>query len=707
MAAKITLGNSKRSSKGNSKPFQMRLGLLQLRYGVIYYLLCSVLFFVSWESYNSSILGLLLASVLITDLLYTLVLYIRWKLRRSFLWAWGLQLVAILSFIAYRAVENSPPQPESLSLLAQLYLHLDSLLFFLFLCTYVAALIYRFALGLSLSSYHGHLPSHELGHEKQKYSYLQASLSSIFAFFLFLALLNYVAATRDRVWDFSPGQLSLSSKAKTLLRSVHRPVHIYAFLPQLQAIPNQAKTNLYAPELHKIAGNIRAQLKQMALINSKIQVSFYNADLEALEIESEQRFGRVSNGLVIVRSHLSSISKKAEAASRLNSEGGRSPSEADFAERRLYFASEKDLGRFEKDICKAIVHVASPKKRIYFTTKNGEMHPFLGKQSETPGVQTLQDQLQFYNFELRELDILGSTVAADPSLPLSKQGPAIPKDADIVAILAPNIPFSQRLQSKILSYLASGASLFVSIDPLGKEDFTWLLEALEPLEQYRFQSSARNILTNTNFQQLLVSHRLQKHSITATLSSISNALIVLPYQGYFQRLHSPRNSTNRKAHAKPNSTDLSHLRELRPHILLYSPVNTYIDSNANQRKDPKEKLGEQVLALAYAPKQGDSPKKSSKLLIYAGSEWLSERGMRFAMRHHNALLASESFLWLAESPIAATLHEKEVPKRNILLTEQLKERLLLYGLLLFPVSMGIALGLLLYFYRRRVFRRVL
>ena len=75
-------------------------------------------------------------------------------------------------------------------------------------------------------------------------------------------------------------------------------------------------------------------------------------------------------------------------------------------------------------------------------------------------------------------------------------------------------------------------------------------------------------------------------------------------------------------------------------------------------------------------------------------------GLRYEADHRNPILAADTLFWMTESEVAAALPAEPRKDRSIQITEELKLRNLILGIVVFPLGLSLALGLALYFYRK-------
>ena len=706
------------------------------RAGIWVYLGFSLIFYFSYH-YTESLWGVSLVVIsLVAVLLEPLAFLSLWKVKKhrqesipslpsgiaSF---WILAFMAIFFFLA-RDILDIPVDKiggDTESLLGRIR---SSFLFF-YVISYGFSIFYRFMIHLSLGA---ELLSKISSLDQQK-NYLNKAVISILFVILSIILVNYLSWLRNPSIDMSPGYFSFSKDARKVIKSISRPVDLYAFLPELQAVRLSKSRKITPTALYKIAGEVRIALEQLPLINPKIKVHFYNADLESYK---SKEFGSVNNGTIVCRSQKNL--KGELAASRID--------DKPYVERKVYIYSDKDRNYLEKNITKAIVYVASPKKKIYLTEANGERSALKSGQQKGSGISSLKEQLRFYNIEIKSLK-KDQSVIAEP----------IPEDADALLILGASVKFGEENQKVMIDYLKRGGSIFAALETSSsnkkyQEDFAWLRKEMGG-DVYDFVNSP---LTNTNLKGLTVSSQFENHPSLEGLRTAKNSFIVLPQHGYFaiNKDETKKDETKKDKTKKDDEkkNDLSEskgqgetldkkpskvqskndkktkkdfsLNEMSPTVFLKSPYNAYPDANWNGRKDGKEATGRYTLGLAYERRKPssseDSPKKTSskkasskkasskeevnpKLVVIPGVEWLTERGLRFPLAHRNFQLVTDILFWMLESPLVASLQAHQRPSRGTQITEKLKWKLLFVGMIAFPLMVSLGLGFGIFYYRRR------
>ena len=618
---------------------------------------------------------------------------------------WGFGLASLVFYLSrfYIEVPLDKLGGSDASLLGRL----RTLLLFLFLGSYIISLVYRFLYNLSLvSNFRVANNSYQDSHQKQRQKYLQENISSILAMLAVFIFINYLSHIQNPSLDLSPGYYSFQESSISVIRSINKTdkeIQVHAFLPDLQAVKLR-RSGFTSPEIYKITNDIRLLLEQLPTISSRIKLNFYNADIDSFD---SNEFGKISNGTIVFRSP-KKLNNSLDLKEKL------------YIERKIYARTKEKLNMLEKDIVKALLYIASPRKTVYFTASNGERASLTtGALNQAFGIKSLKEQFRFYNIKLKSLNHKNSWPSDE----------ALPKDADVIAIIAPTVPFGKNAQKKLLEYLRNGGALFITIDAQSNsENFTWLFENLGDTRGKSTQFIA-NALTNTSLSNVLLVDGFEKHPINESLLNIPASSIVLPQHGYFEQLtikkpqEESRKESQKKAKEKKreetrgknqkenrensqvkpqNLSDkrqaIKNLFEMKGKVLLYSPYNSFVDANANKRKDKGEISGRKPLAIAY---QKINFATSPKLVIFSGTDWLSERGLSFPILKKNFLLASDSMLWLLENPITASFTPHERPTINANLTDDLKWKLVLFGMFFFPFGIAICLGLAIFYYRKK------
>ena len=660
--------------------FLERLNSLYHRFGFWVLAVGLAAIFLSW-SYAASLWGAVfigVGSVLAFSDPVALSACGTQRAERTHYFAWGLCALALVLFLI-RDLLDVPLDKASEG--TPLITRVRYLLLVLFFVTLAAGLLLR--LGLLL----GHTARRSVTETLQKqhrHSLLRA-VGAIVGAMVFLVLVNYVGHTRNPSWDLSPGYFSFGANARTVIRSLDRKVEVIAFLPAQQMV--RRKKDVTPPELALVAEDVRSMLEQLPLINGRVTLDFRNADLGLVDLTE---FGSVNNGTIVFR-----VRKTGLAAA----------DDRPYVEQRVYVYNDRDMETFEMKAVRALVQVSSPSKNLYFTAANGERFDFTDTARKLEGIEEFKESLRFYNLALRKLDHQ------------QHWPPEIPKDAEALAIIGPTVPFDAAGQAAIISYLKKGGRVFAALDPDGKEDLEWLFRAIQG-RQFKYE---REVLSN-NYPGIAVTDSIPQHAATQNIALRADRILVLPQTGRF---------VDRKA-VKEEVQPGTRVLNLKPTVIINSSPGTVVDKNRNGKKDLGELDGRFDLAIAFEPAAeppakkgppgaktepvtGKSPAGTQKsptgeraegarLVVFGGVNWITDRALSYRVvgrEHKNLILALDSMLWLTENPLAAAIQPEPRQSRNIQVTDELKFRNILLGMILFPILTGLLIGLGAYTYRRR------
>ena len=263
----------------------------------------------------------------------------------------------------------------------------------------------------------------------------------------------------------TPHTLSFHKETQKVIRSIDKDIYVYAFLPEIQLTNTKSKA-IASIELYRIAEDVKIILEKLKSINPRIQLKFLNADLADYD---SQEFPNVQNGTIFFRTYKQDFSKDLE-------------NQKAYIEQSVALRNERQLKEFESRILKALIRVSAPKRKIYFTAMNNERYDWNDTLYKRWSLETLKEQLRFYNISVHSLSY------AD------KWPEVFPTDADALYLIGPRVPLAQQAREHILNYISEGGKVFVAIDPFGKEDFSWLLNALgtENESKYLFKKSLLN-----------------------------------------------------------------------------------------------------------------------------------------------------------------------------------------------------------------------
>ena len=501
----------------------------------------------------------------------------------------------------------------------------------LFIFFFLTSILLRFSLQMSQIRY---------GSESNDFSFKKSSYMLSFVFSILTAVvvfvfINYLSVIKNPILDFSPGYYSFSSNAESVIRSLKRPVQIYAFLPVQQAVSSRS-TSTSAPTLFRIAEDVKLSLEQLPVLNSGITINFINADLES---EKLAEFGSVGNGTILFR-----VANRSDRVSRFDKP---------YTERKIFISTEKDLQSFEREVVRSLIQVSSPPAKIYYTASNGERDFDLDKMYLVNGMDAFKSDLAFYNYSLHRLDEKNNWPGK------------LPEDIDVLFIAGPTVPFSEDAKNILKEYLKKGGHLWVSSEKNSRENFSWLLGDILN-SNYRYKDTA---LTNVNsFPGTPITDFVSDHRTTENLKQIGKNILVFPNSGFLERVKTD----------SPGKSD-KELSNFKITEIIKTTSSTFLDANRNGKKEPGEISGSFPLALAFEKEKG------AKIVFFAGTDWISNMGFNFPVKNNNSVLASDSLFWMTENPLAAGLKAEPVESRSIQVTDDMKFNNMIFGIVIFPV----------------------
>ena len=509
---------------------------------------------------------------------------------------------------------------------------IKNILLFVFIFFYVISLFLRISIYFMADEQE---QSDRTNIDNRRKFMLNTLYSVVIGLLLFI-FINYLAAVKNPALDLSPGYYSFGESSRTIIRSLDKEVEIYAFLPVQQASAARNRET-GSPVLYRIAEDIKVFLEQLPVIQSGIKVTFLNADLEGPHLRD---FPSAGNGTIIFRS------KNDAQTDHIHSKS--------YTERILNITSEKDMETLERETVRLLIQVSSSSKKVCFTALNGEkeLETKSGKILAIDGMNLFKKMLGYYNFNFNSLGMRSGWPAS------------VPEDCSVLMIAGPVIPFSPESRNTLAEYLKNGGRAFITVNPKGSEDFSWLLK--DKLNTpYQFQKA---FLSNVkSFPGIPISDFFGKHRITENLTGFDKSIIVFPDSGYFHK-GKPGSAQGDKIFNALTYTDI-----------LQAASNTFEDKNKNGVKDNGENSGNYVMGVAF------EENKKPVLAVFSGTNWLTNAGFGFPVSNKNSILAADTLFWMTESSLAAGIPPEKRSSRSIQVTDDLKFKNMMLGVVVFPI----------------------
>ncbi len=456
---------------------------------------------------------------------------------------------------------------------------------------------------------------------------------------LILILINLVFVKWDITIDLTPGYYSFSTRAQEIIRSIkNQNIKIFVFLPDQQLV--QTKKDTTVSELYNFSEELKIMFGNISKINSEIHVEFYNADL--LEINN-QSFGNVANGTIILRNYINTNSN------------------IPYTERRIYVFSNNDLEKLEQNFIRSLLQIASDPVKVYFSTSFGERYTSI--QKKPYNLDFFIDVLRIYNFEISEWN-------ENNGFPNK-----LPEDAHILVLAGPQNVISRDVRKMFIDFIINKkGKVLCFIDPESKEDFNWLLEELKI--PYRFKKG--NLLQIENKPNFIYTDQIGITDLTQNIRNLEKPKILFTGNGYFIQ----------------NNEDKTQTLDFKIKEILYTSFNTWEDLNNNLKKDPQEKNQRFILGLQIE-------KEDSRLVVYSGIDWITNKYLIQNIYNQNLLLATDSLFYLSNRMNIPGILEEKRENQNILIDENGKIRLLLVGIIGIPLLMILLVGVTIYYYNKK------
>jgi hypothetical protein len=467
----------------------------------------------------------------------------------------------------------------------------------------------------------------------KKNSLLQNTLYSFLWISPLLVAVNYFAVQKNYNFDLSSiGKFSFSTTSRQILREVKKDIQITAFFPR--ALESDDRTREESFALGLIRPEVEIILDQLKAASPFISVKFINADVEK---ELMADYSQVSNGVILVRS------LKATTDSNSNP----------YMEERVVIQNKKDLEDIERKLVQAVINVSTSRKNIYFTAANGERYGAGFQNLPDEQITKLTNILAFYNYQIKELGFAEGWPDK------------IPNDADVLFIAGPTLAFSDIARNTILSFIEKNGKVFITIDPNGTEDFSWLLEK-------GAMGFKKENLRQVEGRIEIIANKFLPHPIEELFIKKDTGIFFLA-NGYFES----RTTANTTLVNTP---------------LLESGFTSFADINKNGKLDKEEKQNSFLLGTILTTREdAANPAKTenpARVILYSGTSWITNRYVQYNL---NGILAVNSVNWLNQSPLTEKIIPKKEESEIVSITDSQKTIIWSVGLFIYP---SLVIGLL-------------
>ena len=409
--------------------------------------------------------------------------------------------------------------------------------------------------------------------------------------FLLVSLfpLNYLAHENNERWDLgyfktaTPGESSIS-----LVENLNEPVTVYLFFQMGMDVTDEIRT--YFDELP----------------SGQIDIRYVDKDLEpALAKELSVQ----NNGMIV----LSSGDADNRSIERINI--GKTLS-----------AAKRKLKKLDEEFREALLSLTKEPNVLYVTTGHGELY---WKIQEDDGnqekISLFKRGLTASNFTIKELSIANGLANA------------IPEDAAAIAILAPQMEFSDVEINTLLQYWNSGKSLFIALEPDGPT-----LEPLLTALNVRFSDTSLahgSVYMPTASRALpihkrnLITNKFSTHASVTTLSRYNKVMqLVFENSGSIEKIETDDSNANVTT-------------------IIKSLEDTWKDDNGNLQKDGTEQADLWALGIAVEKTIEDS---EAKAIVFSDASWLTDdylgKGFNVGQQtiQPHAIMLSDTLFWLTD-----------------------------------------------------------
>ncbi len=259
---------------------------------------------------------------------------------------------------------------------------------------------------------------------------------------LLLVMINWLGARHWARADWTSSNIySLSSKTESILAQLDEPVQAIVFMVPGSPLFEQA----------------RELLTRYEAASDMISVELIDPDKQPLRTRQlAEEFGvSVADTVVFTAGERSKYVTSSQMA------------EMDYSGMQMGQAPQVRAFKGEEAFTAAIVSITSETvPKVYFTTGHGELAPGAEVAAERGAIRSLTEALQRENLALEAFSLLSGT---------------IPDDADAVAIIGPQVRFTEQETELLRDYLADGGRLLICLDPLFDRDGSMRATQLEAL----------------------------------------------------------------------------------------------------------------------------------------------------------------------------------------------------------------------------------
>lgn len=466
-----------------------------------------------------------------------------------------------------------------------------------------------------------------------------------------LGMANWLGAHKWAKGDWTSSKVySLSDKSRGILSGLDQEIRVVVFMTPASTLYEQ----------------VRELLDRYAAASPRVTLEFIDPDREPLKTRQlAEQFGvSMANTVVFAYGDRSKYVTSDQMA--------------DYDYGGMQFGGSPTLKAFkgEEQFTAAILSLVAPRvPKVYFVTGHGEATPD-GGATRDRSLATLAESLRRENMTIADTSLLGGE---------------IPDDADVLAIIGPTKPYTEREVELLDRFLADGGRLLVALDPLFDPAGGMHATRLEPLLERHGVEVHDDLVVDPSRRlpffdlSAVYLEQFSPHPVTQGLEGVA---VLFPVTRSVAPADREGFTAQRLVETSADGWGETNLGQL----LRGEPVT----------EDNGDVAGPVAVAVAVQATSADDPDEEApaptgglRLLAFGDSDFLADDSIANA---GNLTLALNAFNWLAQREEALGIPPRQVERVSLFLS---REQLTLVFLLAVVAMPGAAIVAGIVVWRRR------
>ncbi len=502
---------------------------------------------------------------------------------------------------------------------------------------------------------------------KQNLRNMTTGLTAVILLIALTLMVNWLGARHWRRMDWTKSHLyTLSEKSENVLHNLKDQVKVVVFMTPASGLYDQ---------VHEL-------LSRYAAASDKIKVEYIDPDKEPLKTKQlAQQYGISAANTVVFA-----------VGDRTKYVTSEQMAEYDYSGMQMGRRPTVKAFKGEEMFTSAILSLVAPTvPKVYFVTGHGEASLAATERGRT--IRTLKEALKRENVTTADTSLLSG---------------AIPKDADVLAILGPTAPFAENEIRVLGSWLDGGGRLVVCLDPLIARDGTMKMTRLEPLLKAHGVEVENDLVIDPSrrlpFFDLSAVYLTDflPHPITQGLKGMA---VLFPVTRSLKPVNGPDWTARALVRTSAKGWGETNLAQLLKGVPvakdasdLAGPVDVavVVQGKDTQKKDsakPKAPSGDAATAKDSTAAKNE---KGFRLVAFGDSDFLTDGQIENA---GNLTLALNTFNWMAHREQALGIPPRAVEHVSLFLSRQQLNMILLITLLFMPAAV-IVIGIVVWRRRR-------